>query len=149
MGRLIEHAKKMRSFIEKCVQSLNDSEALEAVSLYPKWKKLVELGSVESPSGYKFQYDGKLYACINANPTFQADWIPGEGTESIYVRIDETHTGTVDDPIPYDGNMALVSGMYYAQDGVTYVCTRDTVSPVYHALRDLVGLYVETVEAKQ
>ena len=52
---------------------------------------------------------------------------------------------TPGNPIPYSGNMALISGKYYAQDGVTYRCTRDTVNPVYAALKDLVGLYVEVV----
>lgn len=51
--------------------------------------------------------------------------------------------GTLDDPIPYSGNMALESGKYYIQDGVAYRCTRDTVNPVYNALADLIGLYVE------
>ena len=94
-------------------------------------------------AGYKFVHDGKLYKCVNANPTFQADWVPGVGTESLYVRIDETHAGTLEDPIPYEGNMALVSGLYYSQSGVTYRCFRDTGNPVYHALSALVGLYVE------
>ena len=43
----------------------------------------------------------------------------------------------------YDGNMALESGKYYMQDYVIYRCTRDTINPVYHALAELVGLYVE------
>lgn len=55
------------------------------------------------------------------------------------------HAGTADDPIPYEGNMALESGKYYSQDGVVYRCTRDTGNPVFHALSELVGLYVEVV----
>lgn len=94
-------------------------------------------------AGYKFTYGGLLYKCVNTNPTFQSDWVPGVGTESLYVRIDETHAGTLADPIPYDGNMALVSGLYYSQSGVIYKCTRDTGNPVYHPLSALVGLYVE------
>jgi hypothetical protein len=39
--------------------------------------------------------------------------------------------------------MALENGKHYEQDGVVYICTRDTVNPVYSALKDLVGLYVE------
>lgn len=31
----------------------------------------------------------------------------------------------------------------YSQDGVTYLCSRDTVNPVYNPLRELVGIYVE------
>ena len=45
----------------------------------------------------------------------------------------------------YDGNMALESGKYYTQSGMTYLCSRDTVNPVYNALSELVGLYVEVV----
>ena len=105
----------------------------------------MELGSVEAPAGFRFYYGGALYKCNDQNPTFQAGWVPGVGTESLYVRIDEIHAGTSDDPIPYDGNMELTAGLYYEQDGVVYLCTRDSGNPVYHALKDLVGLYVEVV----
>lgn len=67
------------------------------------------------------------------------------GTESLYTRIDEHHDGTKYDPIPYSGNMALQNGKYYMQGGVLYKCTRDTGNPVYNALADLVGIYVELV----
>lgn len=39
--------------------------------------------------------------------------------------------------------MALENGLYYMQDYTIYLCTRDTVNPVYNPLADLVGLYVE------
>ena len=41
--------------------------------------------------------------------------------------------------------MALESGKYYSQSGAVYLCTRDTVNPVYSDLANLVGLYVEKV----
>ena len=41
--------------------------------------------------------------------------------------------------------MALENGKYYSQDGVTYLCNRDTVNPVYNPLRELVGLYVGVI----
>ena len=96
-------------------------------------------------AGYKLTYQGALYKVVSAH-TVQSNWVPGTGTESLYARIDETHDGTKYDPIPYDGNMALENGKYYAQDGVTYLCTRDTVNPVYNALAELVGLYVKVAE---
>ena len=65
------------------------------------------------------------------------------GTESLYERIDEEHDGSEFDPIPYDGNMALESGKYYTQSGVTYLCTRDSGIALHHALAELVGQYVE------
>ena len=122
---------------------VNDQTALRMLTFYPEWADLI--GKTVDKAEYKFQYNGKLYKTIPANHTFQADWIPGVGTESIYTRIDEEHDGSLADPIPYDGNMALTAGLYYIQNGVTYLCNRDTVNPVYNALVDLVGVYVEAV----
>ena len=42
--------------------------------------------------------------------------------------------------------MMLEQGKYYVQDGVTYLCTRDSGIPMTHALSELVGQYVEKVE---
>ena len=69
-------------------------------------------------------------------------WNP-ETAASLWEVINETHVGTLGDPIPYDGNMALVSGLYYVQNGVIYLCTRDTVNPVYTGLDELVGIYTK------
>ena len=42
--------------------------------------------------------------------------------------------------------MALEAGLYYTQGGVVYLCNRDTGQPVYNALDELVGIYVEVAE---
>ena len=146
MNKYLEKAIRTRPYIRKAIQNgLNDSDALHVKSYYPSWDELVALGSVEAEAGYRFRHNGDLYKCINANPTFQADWVPGVGTESLYTRIDETHAGTLEDPIPYAGNMELTKGLYYIQDGQTYICTRDTGIAVHHALSELIGHYVELV----
>lgn len=124
--------------------TVDDQTAVRMTEFYPEWKDII--GKTVDKSGYKFQHNGKLYKTIPATHTFQSDWVPGVGTESIYTRIDEEHAGTLADPIPYDGNMALTAGMYYTQGGVVYLCNRDTGQPVYNALADLVGLYVEVAE---
>lgn len=120
---------------------VDDSTALRMAEFYPQWKDLI--GTTVDKAGFKFTHNGQLYKTIPEQHSFQADWVPGEGTESLYTRIDETHAGTLTDPIPYSGNMALDAGKYYSQSGAVYLCTRDTVNPVYSALADLVGLYVE------
>lgn len=122
---------------------VDDQTACRMREFYPAWSDII--GQTAEKAGYKFTHNGNLYKTIPTNHTFAAQWVPGVGTESLYTRIDETHDGTLYDPIPYEGNMALVSGKYYSQDGVVYLCSRDTGSPVYHALRELVGLYVEMV----
>lgn len=132
-----------RMLIMQQINSLavEDSTALRMKEFYPEWKDLP--GTTVEKAGFKFTHKGQLYKTIPEQHRFQADWVPGEGTESLYTRIDESHAGTLADPIPYGGNMALEAGKYYSQSGVVYLCTRDTVNPVYNALADLVGLYVE------
>lgn len=135
-------ALMMRRHIETAVQALPANDALDVVTLHPAW----DVG-IECEAGKRYSYKDKLYE-VNEGKTHtaQADWTPDVAT-SLFAVVNETHAGTADDPIPYSGNMALVDGLYYTQDGVVYKCTRDTVNPVYAALRDLVGLYVEEVTA--
>ena len=145
---LIELARKLRPIIEQAAQSLDDATALQSKELYPRWEELVKKGTINTDvePGYRFFYGGALYRCRNGNPTFAQEWIPGVGTESLYERIDETHKGTIDDPIPYEGNMIIFEGLYYSQNGVVYLCTRDSGDPLYHALDALIGVYVEEVK---
>lgn len=133
----------LRSLIEKAAQSLDDKTALTAPELYPKWQPGMTFTADDI--GKKLAHGGKLYTVRQAHTT-QESWLPGQGTESLYAAIDEDHAGSAADPIPYEGNMALEADKYYSQGGVTYKCTRDTGNPVYHALSDLVGLYVEVVQ---
>lgn len=116
--------------------AVDDQTALRMRVFYPEWK-----ASKDYAAGYKVQYKEKLYKVVTAH-TSQADWTP-DAAVTLYERIDETHDGSEFDPIPYDGNMALESGKYYTQDGVTYLCTRDSGNAVYHPLTELVGQYVE------
>ena len=119
--------------------TVDDQTALRMAAFYPNWT-----AGTSYAAGDRLVYNGDLYKVLQAH-TSQETWLPGTGTESLYTRIDETHDGTKYDPIPYDGNMALESGKYYTQSGMTYLCSRDTGNPVYNALSELVGLYVEVV----
>lgn len=134
---------KIKPVLQKGAQSLGDEEALEVKGIYEQWEKLCERGETVN-KGYKFLYGDTLYKTEQPEYTFVPYYIPGtSGTESLFSKVDETHAGTINDPIPYSGNMALEQGKHYEEDGVVYICTRDTVNPVYSALKDLVGLYVE------
>lgn len=119
--------------------AVDDATAVRMTAFYPEWEK-----DKQYTAGYKVQYLGKLYKVVQAH-TSQETWTP-DITASLYERIDEVHDGTKYDPIPYEGNMALVSGKYYIEDNVMYLCNRDTGNPVYNKLSELVGIYVEVVE---
>ena len=126
--------------IKQQINTLNvdDNTALRMTTFYPEWA-----ANTEYTTGYKVQRSGRLWRCLQAH-TSQAGWEP-ENAASLWTEICESHSGTLEDPIPYNGNMALESGKYYSQDGKVYRCTRDTGNPVYNALSELVGLYVEEV----
>lgn len=142
----VHSAMEQRSIMEDAVQSLPDNKALVMKSYYPTWEECVAKGSITyDKPGFKFSRESDLYSCVNANPTFQSDWVPGVGTESLYTRIDEAHAGTEDDPIPYSGNMILFEGLYYEQNGIVYQCIRDSGIALHNALADLVGNYVQAV----
>lgn len=121
---------------------LMDEESLEVKEMYPEWGS--KMGE-QVNAGEKYLYGGKLWKVLQQH-TVQENWKPGEGTESLYTEVSKGHAGTKDDPILYNNNMELENGKYYSQDGVTYLCTRDTEIPVYQPLADLVGIYVEVSE---
>lgn len=133
-----------RLIIEHRVNELpvDNETALRLKSYYPVFESIV---GRNVGKGFKFNYGGKLWSVMQPELTIQEHYPPGVGTESLYTEICEEYAGTADEPVPYSGNMALESGKYYAQFDKLYLCIRDTGNPVYHALADLVGLYVEAV----
>lgn len=136
---VVARARELRKTIEGLAENLTDVEGLENVELFAQYA----VGK-DYAVGDRFQYNGELYKVLQAH-TSQQSWVPGTGTESLYIRVDDIHAGTADDPIPYNGNMELTENLYYTQDGVLYRCTRSTGTAVYNALSELVGLYVEVV----
>lgn len=154
---IINHVKRLKRAKELMAQNtkemntleLSAVEALEVIDWFPTWG--VDEGFREGDTitkNTKFQYEGKLYACLQDH-VIMPHYYPSVNTASLYVEVTPEYTdqgeelGTIDNPIPYEGNMVLENGKYYSQDDVTYLCNRDTGNPVYHALKDLVGLYVE------
>lgn len=145
-AQLAENARPMtpeevfRLMITRQINSLeiDDNTALRMLTFYPEWAI-----DTSYTVGYKIKRNGKLWRVVQGH-TAQVGWEP-ENAASLWTEINETHAGTLDDPIPYNGNMALVNGLYYVQDYVIYRCNRDTVNPVYNALHDLIGIYVEEV----
>ena len=122
--------------------ALTDDEALQVKDVYPEWSEFI---NKKLTQGMKVQYDGKLYKVRQDIATVLENQPPSIETAALYEEINETHSGTEEDPIPYNNNMTLEQGKYYSQDGVTYHCTRGTEIAVYADLKDLVGIYVEQI----
>ena len=108
------YALKLRSMIEKASVSLDDSDALEAVELFPMWAV-----DTAYDKGIRVRYGEHLYRCEQAH-TSQSDWTPpsvpalwtevaspGEipvwkqptGAQDAYMTGDKVHYPTKDDPV--------------------------------------------------
>lgn len=130
-------------------RGLSAEEMITHKQFAPVWGEDIKEGDAVV-KGDKFTFNGKLYAVLQDH-TVLAHYEPSINTASLYVEVTPDYNeqgeemGTIENPIPYEGNMVIENGKYYIQDGITYLCNRDSGNPVYHALKDLVGLYVEAV----
>ena len=132
-------ALRLRAMIERSSAGLSDDDALEAVELFPMWAV-----GVQYAADFRIRYGDKLYKVLQAH-TSQADWLP-DSTPSLYTEVAKPGQGdSPDNPIPYNGNMELFEGKFYAEDGAVYRCIRSTGVPVYNRLADLVNIYVEVM----
>ena len=78
---LIEYARQLRPLIEKAAQSLNDTEALDAIALYPKWSG----DGVAYEAGYRVRYEDVLYTVLQ-NHTSQTGWTPA-AAPSLFAKV--------------------------------------------------------------
>ena len=138
-----ETHEALRPYIEKAATSLDDNDAANAVKLFPTWT----IG-IAVTVGERYQYADKLYKVVQAHTT-QADWTP-DATPAMWVVVDVTHAGTLDDPIPASRGMEYEYGKYYldGEDGNTYLCQRTGEAAggtivLQYMPHELVGNYFE------
>lgn len=139
----IAKAKKYRSAIEVASESFDDQTLLEYPLLCKSWKSGVDY-IVDDRVSIEEGGTVLLYKCIQAH-TSQDSWKPSIDTASLWTRIDVEHSGTADDPIPYNTNMEIFKDKYYIQNDVLYLCIRDSQQPLYNDLSDLIDIYVQVV----
>lgn len=122
-----EKARALRPLMEKAAISLDDSDALEAVELFPAWQT-----DTAYERGVRVRYAGKLYRCEQAHSS-QVDWTPpttpalwtevaepGEipvwrqptGAQDAYMKGDKVHYPDADGPV----YVSLVDNNVWAPD---------------------------------
>lgn len=77
---LVELAYKLRPYIEKAAQSLDDTDALDAVQLYPNWQS-----GVAYDVDFRVQYHSILYRVLQAH-TSQETWTP-DVSPSLFAKV--------------------------------------------------------------
>lgn len=78
---LIELARKLRPLIEKAAISLDDTDALEAIELYPQWSG----ESVEYVKDMRIRFDGILYRVLQDHIS-QESWTP-TAAPSLFAKV--------------------------------------------------------------
>lgn len=135
--RAQEVARRLRPLIIKASASLSDTDALEAVELFDEWKP-----DTDYERGDRRRYEGVLYKARQAH-TSQEIYPPNIVPALWEVVAPEGKGDSPDNPIEYDQNMVLEQGKFYIENDVIYVCIRDSGVPLYTALANVIGNYVE------
>lgn len=111
---LRELAEKLRPFIEKAAKSLDDTDALEAIQLYPKWSGDGVAYAVDD----RVQYEDNLYKVLIAH-TSQAAWTPTAAV-SLFAKVlipDQNQVPEWEQPYstnPYmKGDRVMYNGIMY------------------------------------
>ena len=129
----------VRLAVKQARQVTNDQDALTLKPLYKQWEK--QIGR-QLEIGEYLQYENKLYRVLQQH-IVQESWMPGVGTESLYMVIDKKHKGTIKDPIPWNVNMECFEGKYYTEDNVLYLCVRNSEIALQSNIENLIGNYFE------
>lgn len=146
---VVEQAQEKKAAIDAAGGMLTDEQAVQVPGLYDEWSgdavNVYDGTDGDHPqTKMRGKTSGLLYKCIQTHTT-QADW-PPESTPALWVVINETHAGTIEDPIPASRGMEYEYGKYYLdpEDGKTYLCERvgETGTVVLQYLpHELIGNY--------
>lgn len=121
---------------------ITDEEALKRPLLVYAWDTYIGRSLI---TGQIVSYNDTLYRVRQNISSVLDNQAPSLDTAALYEAIEVEATGTEDDPITYTPPMEIFNGKYYTQNGVLYLCTRDSGTALSHDLSALVGLYVTTV----
>lgn len=115
---LVELAYKLRPYIEIAAQSLDDTDALDAVQLYPNWQS-----GVAYEVDLRVQYNGALYRVLQAH-TSQETWTP-DVSPSLFAKVlipDPTVIPEWEQP---DSTNPYMKGDKVSHNGKAWVSTID------------------------
>ena len=122
-------------------RNFTEQEALENMEWFPVWGDENAYMGMPVEKGFMFRHKAEgeaehtLYKVLQPH-TLSAEWVPGQGTESLYAKV-SLHKGTKEDPIPYEQNMLIEQGKYYTQYDVLYIGLMTTLTGYPSDLKDM------------
>ena len=115
---LLQNAKRLRPYIEKAAESLDDSDALNAVELYPEWKP-----NMEYMIGQRLKYDSTLYRVLQTH-TSQQTWTP-DVAPSLFALVLIPDPDAIPEWVQPDSTNPYMTGDKVTHNGTTWVSTID------------------------
>ncbi len=116
---ILEQAQEIRTSIDSVTGTMADTDAAKNPMLFLPWEV-----NTKYEVGDRRRHDGKVYKCLQAH-TSQVGWEP-PAVPALWVVINTSSPGTIDDPIPAARGMEYEYGLYYTdnEDGKLYLCQR-------------------------
>lgn len=110
-----------------------DEQAVKLKALYPEWESIKDGTTLEV--GKRVNYTGVLYKVIQEHDK-QSAWNPKDST-TLFSPIDESHAGTLEDPVPWVIGMVAEYGVYYTDEDIIYLCIESSGVGLYAQPKDL------------
>lgn len=137
-----EVVQALLSLNTQVVIELGDGDAVQVAALFPAWAD--NIGETLNV-GERYYYGGVLYKVIQAH-TAQENWTPAVSSSLFQVvSSNVAEDGTLQHPYTWESGMECFEGKYYSESGVTYLCIRNSGTPLHYSLADLVGTYFQLV----
>ena len=134
---------QLKELVSTQVSELPDEQAKKVPALFPVWA-----ADETYAVGDRVYYNASLYKCVQAH-TSQSTWNPKDAV-SLWANVSEESQeadGSREHPFAWESGMTSYNGKYYTEDGVLYLCIRDSGGPIYSRIGDLPdGLYFNIAE---
>lgn len=116
--RLSEAIRKRRLIEQAADRGLDDTEALEAPDLFPRWK-----GDGEYQTSQRVRYEGILYRCLQGHAS-QPGWTPA-AAPSLWARVLIEDPDTVPEWVQPDSTNPYSKGDRVTHNGKVWESTID------------------------
>lgn len=113
-----ENAKRLRPYIEKAATSLDDTDALNAVELYPEWKS-----DTSYVVNQRLRYGGVLYKVLQEH-TSQQTWTP-DAASSLFAPVLIPDPDVIPEWVQPDSTNPYMLGDKVTHNGKTWENTID------------------------
>lgn len=136
---------QLKELAQAQVEALSDDEAKKVPALFHLWTDHKQGDSIAS--GVREWYKGSLYKCITPH-NWQSDWAPDVAT-SLWANVSEESQeadGSREHPFVWESGMISYNGKYYTENGILYLCIRDSGNPLYFPISSLIGTYFQIAE---